>query len=212
MAYRPPTNSRFAAVTSAPPPVPVRYTATSSSDIPLKEDDGWKTVSRKPVVPFLEPVVHGPAKKTTLSEKAKETEKTFTADEFPTLGGITIKPTVSKSASTESMAERMKKKLKEEEDERIRIEMEKAEEEEKKKNDIQTFTPGIFISNTKILKQFENDNIDSYNNEYENDHEYDHGMDEDAYGYRSRTPEFAYNDYYQTQSNEEEYCEDEWSK
>jgi hypothetical protein len=214
MAYRPPTTSRFAAFTSAPPPVPVRY-APSFSESSKKEEDGWKTIApKKQPAPFLEPVVHRPGKRVTPTEKAKETEKTFTADEFPALGGRTIKSSVPKSASTESMAERMKKKLKEEEEERIRMELEKAEEEEKKKNDMYSSIPGVFISNTQILKRFEKEYESTYENRYGDDDGYGYDLEEDGYGYRPRTPQFPLHDkdceYYNEDENENE--NDGWSK
>lgn len=202
MAYRPPTQSH-------------------SVSNPVQDfNDGqgtWQTVKTKSIFssdpsPWqqsaLRRIMNPEVKEPVLKSGPKKFED-LKQEDFPTLGGKTVpvKSGVSKSSSTESMAERMKKKIKEEEEEeeRLRKELEEQkEEEEKQRNALNSILPGTFVSNIRLMKRFENEQRHTYgseDNEYEN--EYDLEYNEYEYEYRAKTPPFPQHAAYDAEYNNE---------
>ncbi len=178
MAYRPPTKSVYASAPAATPAPRPTF---------LEPDDGegkWQLSALRRKKP--EPV-------TSVAPPKPKTAETLCQEDFPSLGGkpAVVKSTVHKSSSTESMAERMKKKLKEEEEERLRKEEEKRlEEEEQEKNRIDSMLTGAFVRNTRLMRHFEQDRYDASYEYHEDSDTYRNDIDYDGYGYRPATPTF----------------------
>jgi hypothetical protein len=177
MAYRPPSQSRYANMTAPPPPGPFsgrRQQSQPQPQQPLPQlQDEWTHVSRKrrEPIPVSEPIE-------TLVQKTED---------FPALGA----PTMPKKTwgSTESMAERMKKKMEEEELERL--EKEKRKEEEKQAS-TGGFVPSNIISHQNLMRRFKEEEADTFEEEYHDE------LNTDGYGYsyEAHTPEYHYeNDY-----------------
>lgn len=192
MAYRPPSQSRFAAATAAPPPGP--FSSRSSRPAPIQDSEGWITPSSRRSKygesGFTESVsVPGKPVK-TLPNKNSE-------DDFPTLGSA---PSLPKKTwgSSESMAERMRKKIQEEEEDRTKKEQEKLlKEKEKESSHYNNFVPTTFISHTNLMRGFKDDEKDMYDEE---DVYCEPGLNDDGYGYNydyaerveSYTPDYSY--------------------
>ncbi len=191
MAYRPPSQTRYAGVTAPPPPGP--FSSRSSRPTSVQDNDGWITpASRRPK--YSEPVAK-PASATTPAP-AKSLD-----EEYPTLG---VTPTLPKKTwgSSESMAERMKKKMQEEEEERAYQEMEKLRKEQEKESPqhgvlVQT----NIISHQGLMRRLREDERDLY----EEEEVYEPGLNDNGYGYEydyaegveAHTPDYPYegNDY-----------------
>lgn len=187
MAYRPPSQSRYAAITAPPPPGPF---SGRRQPPPLpqsqQQEDEWITPRRRrdPPAPASTPVANSPS-------------PIVKPDEFPTLGAPTA-PSMPKKTwgSNESMAERMKKKMEEEELERLEKEQRKAEE---KKETTASILPSNIISHQILMRRFKEEDDTAYDVEYENTIEKDgyggeYSGEYDTYEYTASTPEYGNED------------------
>lgn len=184
MAYRPPSQSRYAAITAPPPPgpfsgrrhpLPLPQPLPQPLPMPLQQEDEWITPRKRrdPVAPASTPVASSPI-------------PVVKADEFPTLGA----PSMPKKTwgSNESMAERMKKKMEEEELQRLEKETRKAEE---KKESMATFIPTNIVSHQNLMRRFKEEDENAYEDEYYNGINKDgYGGEYDTFEYTASTPEY----------------------
>lgn len=177
MAYRPPTQTKYAALTAPPPG---RFNRGTSA----QDTNGWITPSSRGqrygehVAPYTK----------TLPTPEMVAKSLHTEKEFPTL---CTTPSLPKKTwgSSDSMAERMKKQLQEEEENQMIKEQEKLRKELDNQSDYKDeYVTTNIISHQSLMRRFNEDKAYLY--EEMNEKEiYESVLDEDGYGYECNNSE-----------------------
>jgi hypothetical protein len=190
MAYRPPTQSRYAPMTEAPP-------GARSSHTRAPPEDDWITPVPRKRSNFGAAVTGTPV--------PKPVEKKLGEEDFPSLGAGTTTLPKKTWGSTESMAERVKKQMQEEEEKRILEEEDKARKEADNQKKSYSDSGGIqFITHQSVVRRFREEEQSQYDAGYDYSHEYDQQNDLECDGYGNshgydyaedaepHTPEYPY--------------------
>lgn len=218
MAYRPPSQSRYLAMTAPPPgtrhvtendwitPVPrklSRFGAGTSAGVDTGTGTGTSASANAGTgAGGITIITPSPLPK--LSVRPTEPEKKFKEEDFPSLGTV---PLSKKTwGSTESMADRMKKRIQEEEDEKYREEEAKRRKEADTKScEFSEFVPTNIITHQNLIRRFKDEEKNVYEDDrYERDinenERYERDLEEDGYGYNYNyaegenvyTPNYSY--------------------
>lgn len=191
MAYRPPSQSNYATMTAPPPG---SFSGRSKMH-QTQDNDGWITPVPRRAEPS--PIAKAIA---AAAESAKPKK-----EDFPSFGSTMNTKNTWGSTSTESMAERMRKRMQEEEEQKQMHEYKKVlKDQEKKETTSSELIMHNIISHRNIAHRFKEEGNNTYD-EYE--YYPDGDLDCDGYGgnnmYEARTPDYPYEEVYDNKSNYE---------